>query len=146
MREAARVRSASDYPRFRTVYFSPCFIEHRASLPLSEPGTGVRLAGLDLNANRSGKTSDASIPVISKKGDADLRYGLNQGALIASYHNEAFRRLYNRLLEGRQGERGIQTKMRVKLAAKILIIAWTMLKKGEPFDVTRLGPEPEQQR
>jgi transposase len=106
----------------------------------------IRLAGLDLNANRSGKTSDASIPVISKKGDADLRYGLYQGALIASYHNEAFRQLYNRLLKGRQGERGIQTKMRVKLAAKILIIAWTMLKKGEPFDATRLGPEPGQQR
>jgi hypothetical protein len=34
----------------------------------------IRLAGLDLNANRSAKTSDASIPVISKKGDADLRH------------------------------------------------------------------------
>lgn len=110
------------------------------------PKQVIRLAGLDLNANRSGKTSDASVPVISKKGDTDLRYGLYQAALIASYHNEGFRRLFDRILEGRQAERGIRTKMRVKLAAKMLIIAWTMLKKNEPFDAARLGPEPDQQR
>jgi transposase len=55
----------------------------------------LRLAGLDLNANRSGKKSDASVPKISKKGDADLRYGLYQAALIASYHNKHFVGLYN---------------------------------------------------
>jgi len=42
------------------------------------------------------------------------------------------------MLEGRQKERGIRTKMRVKLAAKLLVIAWTMLKKNEPFDASRL--------
>lgn len=110
------------------------------------PNQVIRLAGLDLNANRSGKTSDASVPVISKKGDSDLRYGLYQAALIASYHNEGFRRRFNRTLENRQGERGIKTKMRVKMAAKMLIIAWTMLKNSEPFDAARLGPEPDQHR
>ena len=90
----------------------------------------IRLAGLDLNASRSGKKSKEKVPVISKRGDAELRYGLYQAALIASYHNDAFRRIYNRMLEGRQGERGIKTKARVKIAAKMLVIAWTMLKKG----------------
>jgi transposase len=94
----------------------------------------IRLAGLDLNASRSGKRSQEKVPVISKRGDAELRYGLYQAALIASYHNDAFRRIYNRMLEGRQGERGIQTKARVKIAAKMLVIAWTMLKKNEPFN------------
>lgn len=98
----------------------------------------IRLAGLDLNANRSGKTSNAAVPVISKKGDADLRYGLYQAGLIASYHNDAFRRLFNHTLDGRQGERGIRTKMRVKLSAKLLVIAWTMLKNNEPFDASRI--------
>lgn len=98
----------------------------------------IRQAGLDLNANRSGKTSNVAVPVISKKGDADLRYGLYQAGLIASCHNEAFRRLFHRLLEGRQNERGIKTKMRVKLAAKLLVIAWTMLKNNEPFDAKHL--------
>jgi transposase len=102
----------------------------------------IRLAGLDLNASRSGKKSADSVPVISKKGDADLRYVLYQAALIASYHNEGFRRLYHRMLDGRQGERGIKTKARVKLAAKMLVIAWTLLKNSEPFDETRLSVEP----
>jgi transposase len=98
----------------------------------------IRLAGLDLNASRSGKKSLDSVPVISKKGDADLRYALYQAALIASYHNDGFRRLYHRMLDGRQGERGIKTKARVKLAAKMLVIAWTLLKNNEQFDEKRL--------
>ncbi len=102
----------------------------------------IRLAGLDLNASRSGKTSKQQVPVISKKGDAELRYGLYQAALIASYHNDAFRRLYNRMLEGRQGERGIKTKARVKIAAKMIVIAWTILKKNEPFNLNYLLAEP----
>jgi hypothetical protein len=31
-------------------------------------------------------------------------------------------------------EKGIKTKMKVKLAAKMLMIAWTLMKKKEPFD------------
>ena len=106
----------------------------------------IRLAGLDLNASRSGKKSQDSVPVISKKGDADLRYGLYQAALIASYHNDYFRRIYHRMLEGRQGERGIKTKARVKLAAKMLVVAWTMLKNNEPFNPNHLLAEPVHQR
>jgi transposase len=101
----------------------------------------IRLAGLDLNASRSGKKSADSVPVISKKGDADLRYALYQAALIASYHNGGFRRIYHRMIENRGGERGIKTKARVKLAAKMLVIAWTLLKNNEPFDETRLLAE-----
>ena len=106
----------------------------------------IRLAGLDLNASRSGKTSQKSVPVISKNGNADLRYALYQAALIASYHNDGFRRLFNRMLEGRQNERGIKTKARVKLAAKMLIIAWTMLKDNAVFDEKRLLAEPDHER
>ncbi len=60
---------------------------------------------------------------------------------MAFFHNEGFRGLYHRMLDGRQGERGIKTKARVKLAAKMLIIAWTLLKNNEPFDETRLLTE-----
>jgi len=41
---------------------------------------------------------------------------------------------FSHVLRGRQRERGIKTKMRVKLAAKMLIIAWTLMKKKEPFN------------
>jgi transposase len=98
----------------------------------------IRLAGLDLNAKRSGKRSNLAVPVISKRGDADLRYGLYQAALIASYRNEYFIKYYTRTLKGRERERGIGTKMRVKLASKLLIIAWTMMKKDEEFDPSLL--------
>ena len=108
----------------------------------------IRLAGLDLNAKRSGKTSDRSVPKISKRGNADLRWALYQAALIASYHNKDFCRIYNRTLMGRLAERGIKTKARIKLAAKMLVIAWTMLKNNQPFDAKRLldGSDQKDQR
>jgi len=99
----------------------------------------IRLAGLDLGANRSGKRSDQAVPVISKKGDAVLRYGLYQAALIASYRNKHFINYYTRTLKGRERERGIRTKMRVKLASKLLVIAWTLMKKNEVFNPTLLN-------
>ena len=81
----------------------------------------------------------AAVPVISKRGNSDLRYALYQAALIATYHDPRFRALYTRYLEGRQKERGIKTKMRVKLAAKMLVIAWTLMRTDTDFDPTKLG-------
>jgi len=93
----------------------------------------VKMAGLDLSADRSGKRSDAATPVLSKKGKADLRYALYQAAFIASSRNRHFIAYYTNKLRGREKEKGIMTKMRVKLAAKLLIIAWTLMKKKEQF-------------
>ncbi len=94
----------------------------------------LKMAGLDLSADRSGKTSFTANPVISKKGKADLRYALYQAAFIASTRNRDFMRYYSQQLMGREKEKGINTKRRVKLAAKLLIIAWTMMKNQERFD------------
>jgi transposase len=93
----------------------------------------LKTAGLDLSADRSGKKQDVT-PVISKKGKADLRYGLYQAALIASTRNPQFRTYFANKLKGREKEKGIGTKMRVKLAAKMLVIAWTLMKRKELFD------------
>ena len=94
----------------------------------------LRLAGFDLSANRSGEKSRTAVPVISKKGKANLRYALYQAALVASSRTSHFRAYYNRLLEGRQREKGIRTKMLVKIAAKMLVIAWTLMKRKESFN------------
>jgi transposase len=94
----------------------------------------LKLAGLDLNAERSGKSSDLARPVISKKGKADLRYALYQAALIASIRDRHFIVYFTNQLRGREKEPGIKTKMRVKLAAKLLIMAWTLMRKKEPFN------------
>lgn len=99
----------------------------------------LKMAGLDLSASRSGKTADTARPVISKKGKAHLRYMLYQAALIASIRSRLFMKYYTEKLQGREEERGIKTKMRVKLAAKLLVIAWTLMKKQEPFDPGRLS-------
>ncbi len=101
----------------------------------------LKLVGMDLSASRSGKTSDAVTPSISKKGKSDIRYALYQAAMIASNKNKHFIAYFTNKLRGRQRERGIKTKMRVKLAAKMLIIAWTLMKKKELFDPKYLNIE-----
>ena len=93
----------------------------------------LKLAGLDLSADRSGKTSHTATPVISKRGKADLRYALYQAAMIASNGNVAFQKYFTGQLQGREKEKGIRTKRRVKLSAKLLLIAWTLMKKKERF-------------
>jgi len=101
----------------------------------------IKLAGYDLCAKRSGKTSDKAVPVISKKGNGELRYALYQAANVAAAKVDLFRTYFTRLLRGRERERGIKTKMRVKLAVKMLVIAWTLMKKREVFDPAHLNIE-----
>ena len=107
----------------------------------------LRLAGLDLGAFRSGKASQTAVPVISKQGKADLRYALYQAAKVATSLTAEFKAYFEHLLRGRQRERGIKTKMRVKVAAKMLVIAWTLMKTGQPYQpgLLRIN-EPVQQR
>jgi transposase len=101
----------------------------------------LKLSGFDLSAKRSGKASESVIPVISRRGKADLRFALYQAALIASVKNPDFVGYYTAKLRGREREPGIKIKMRVKLAAKLLLIAWTLMKKKEPFNPDYLGTE-----
>lgn len=99
----------------------------------------LKMAGLDLSASRSGSTSESAVPVISKKGKGYLRYALYQATVIVTTQNKHFRIYFTNRLRGRERERGIKTKMRVKLAAKMLIIAWTLMKKRKPFDPSFLN-------
>ncbi len=101
----------------------------------------LKMGGLDLSANRSGKSSDKAIPEISKRGKADLRYALYQAALVASSQNRDMMIYYTNKIRGREKEKGIHTKMRVKLAAKLLVIAWTLMKKKEAFNPAYLKAE-----
>jgi transposase len=101
----------------------------------------LKLAGFDLSADRSGKDSDKAIPEISKRGKADLRYALYQAALVASLQNREMMIYYTNKIRGREREKGIHTKMRVKLAAKLLVIAWTLMKKKEAFNPAYLNAE-----
>jgi transposase len=99
----------------------------------------LKMGGLDLSADRSGKGSDKATPEISKRGKADLRYALYQAALIASVQNRDVMIYYTNKIRGREREKGIHTKIRVKLAAKLLVIAWTLMKKKEAFNPAYLN-------
>jgi transposase len=101
----------------------------------------LKMGGLDLSADRSGKDSDKAIPEISKRGKADLRYALYQAALVASVQNRDVMIYYTNKIRGREREKGIHIKMRVKLAAKLLVIAWTLMKKKEVFNPAYLNAE-----
>jgi transposase len=101
----------------------------------------IKMAGYDLCASRSGKSSDKAVPVISKKGNSELRYALYQAANVAAARVDLVRTYFARLLRGRERERGIKTKIRVKLAVKMLVIAWTLMKKREVFDPAYLNIE-----
>ncbi len=94
----------------------------------------LKMAGMDLSAKRSGKKSESIIPRLSKKGKASLRYALYQAAHIASSKNQNFVIYFTNKLRGREKEKGIKTKMKVKLAAKLLVIAWSLMKKEEPYN------------
>jgi len=92
----------------------------------------LKMVGLDLSASSSGKSQGS--PVVSKKGKAEIRYALYQAAMVASTRDKHFVRYFTDQLRGREKETGIKTKKRVKLAAKMLMIAWTLMKKQERFD------------
>jgi len=92
----------------------------------------IKMVGLDLSASQSGKSHGA--PIVSKKGKAEIRYALYQAAMVASSRDKHFVAYFTDQLRGREKEKGIKTKKRVKLAAKMLMIAWTLMKKQERFD------------
>jgi len=137
---AAVSRRFAEYNYLLTIPGFGPYVSSRVIATVSNPyrfekeNQVIKMAGYDLSADRSGKNSDKAIPVISKKGNADLRYALYQAALVASTRNRKFIVYYTNTLRGREREKGIKTKMRVKLAAKLLVIAWTLMKKKESFN------------
>jgi len=98
----------------------------------------VKLAGFDLCASRSGKPAGKAIPQISKKGNSEMRFALYQAAMVATSKNTLFIRYLNQKMQGREQEKGIQKKMRTKVAAKLLVIAWTLMKEHKFFNAELL--------
>ena len=91
----------------------------------------IKMVGLDLSASQSGKSHGIHRVEESK---AEIRYALYQAAMVASSRDKHFVAYFTDQLRGREKEKGIKTKKRVKLAAKMLMIAWTLMKKQERFD------------
>jgi transposase len=135
-------KAAKQFPEYECLLSIPGFGPIVSAMVLAAIGNPfrfqnqgqiVRLAGLDLSAERSGKNSNSAKPVISKQGKAALRYALVQAAMVSSTANPVIRSYFSKLIKGRELERGINLKMKVKLAAKLLVVAWTLMKKREHF-------------
>jgi hypothetical protein len=73
------------------------------------------MAGYDLGAKRSGKKAMMPFRSYLREGNGELRYALYQAAHVASTRNPYFIRYFTKTLRGRERERGIKTKMKVKL-------------------------------
>src|SRR5512136_1736853 len=139
---------AQQFPEYESLLSIPGFGPIVSAMVLAAIGNAsrfenrkqvLRLAGMDLSAERSGKNSDSAKPVISKQGKAALRYALVQAAMVASSLNPDIRSYFSKLLKGRELERGIKLKMKVKLAAKLLVVAWTLMKRREQFKASCFG-------
>jgi transposase len=140
---------ASRFPEYRCLLSIPGFGPVVSAMALgaignphrfNHPRQVLRLAGLDLCASRSGKTSNDATPRISKQGKAELRYALAVAATAAA-KGVIIRHYWAALLKGREQEPGIEMKMKIKLASKLLVVAWSLMKRRESFDPTRLGGE-----
>jgi len=123
--------------------FGP-FITAKFLATINDPGRFsneaqvIKLAGFDLCASRSGKPAGKAVPVISKKGNAELRFALVQAAIVATTRNTLFIKYLSQKLQGREQEKGILKKMRTKVASKLLVIAWTLMKHNEYFNAEHL--------
>ena len=140
--EQLMAKTATQFPEYECLLSIPGFGPIVSAMVLAaignpfrfqNQGQVVRLAGLDLSAERSGKNSNSAKPVISKQGKSALRYALVQAAMVASTANPVIRNYFSKLIKGREFERGINLKMKVKLAAKLLVVAWTLMKNREHF-------------
>jgi transposase len=134
--------TAKQFPEYKCLLSIPGFGPIVSAMVLAAIGDAsrfgsqkqvLRLAGLDLSASRSGKSSDSAKPVISKQGKTALRYALVQAAMVSSTSNPIIRSYFGKLIKGRELERGINLKMKVKLAAKLLVVAWTVMKRREQY-------------
>jgi hypothetical protein len=63
-----------------------------------------------------------------------LRYALVQASIGAVRLHPMPRAYFTKSLKGREQERGIRLNRHVKMAAKLLVVARTLIKKGETFD------------
>lgn len=79
-----------------------------------------------------------AVPKSSKQGKAMLRHALVQAAEIAVRSNPALGACYSKRLQGREQERGIGLKRLVKVAAKLLVIAWALMQREETFDPAKI--------
>ena len=94
----------------------------------------MKLSGLNLAVVESGKFSGT--PRISRQGKGILRWAAYQAAVVATTKDPLFHQIYQKALENRATQKGAKKRALVKVAAKILKIAFAILR-----DQIKYAPE-----
>lgn len=94
----------------------------------------VKLSGLNLITKETGQYSGT--PRISRQGKGILRWAAYQAAVVASAKDPLFKQLYQKALENRNFQKGAKKRVLVKIAAKILKVAYAVLR-----DQIKYAPE-----
>ena len=111
--------AAGEFEEYHFLLTIPGFGPYISALVLAKIGNPFRfenrkqvlkMSGFDLSAKRSGKRSKDVVPVLSKKGNTELRYAIYQAAHTASCRNDMIRELFTRYLSGREKEDGERQK------------------------------------
>lgn len=93
----------------------------------------LKFCGFDLATHQSGKYQSKSS--LSKRGNARLRLVFWQAARIAIQQTEnSFRRKYVRYLKVNSDNADTCRKARVAVAAKLARVAYSVVKRGEPYN------------
>ena len=95
----------------------------------------IKLAGLDLEYSQSGKYHSKSRS--SKKGNALLRYALC-GAVNGALKHKDFNEIFDQQLKRKGDNKDNRRILKVKLAVKMIRIAYAVLSKKEPFDIEKI--------
>ena len=88
----------------------------------------LKLAGLDLSRRIGAERGRSRIPVISKKGKPTSATASTRLRSSPPPKIDSSLTYFTNKLKGREKRRE-GMKMRIKLAAKLLVIAWTLMKK-----------------
>lgn len=94
----------------------------------------MKLSGLNLILVQSGKFQGT--PRISKQGKGLLRWAAYQAAVVATTKDPLFHQIYQKALENRNTQKGAKKRALVKVAAKILKVAFAILR-----DQIKFAPE-----
>jgi len=94
----------------------------------------MKLSGLNLIVQETGKF--VGTPRISRQGKGILRWAAYQAAVVATTKDPLFHQIYQKALENRTCQKGAKKRALVKVAAKILKIAFAILR-----DQIKYAPE-----
>lgn len=128
-------KSLLEIPGFGSIYSSIFLSAVKDIRNYNHSDQIVKLAGLDLEYSQSGRYHSKSR--ISKKGNALLRYALC-GVVNGALKNKYFKELFEEQLKRKGDNKDTRRILKVKVALKMIRIAYAILSKKESFDIEKI--------